>query len=118
MRALLEHERPLVTYLFELAALAVDLDALRVKPMSDGGMGSLAILPLDDTRKYGSSPGKCHFYDVDGVPVSAELNLDQDGAPYEIDVWKVDFSPTVAWPSRQELRAGPPNNRIERTRES
>ena len=108
MRALLERERPLVGYLFELAGLPVELDALRVEPMADGGMGSLAIAPLG--RQYGSSPSECHFYDQDGVVVSAELNLDPAGRPFEIDVWKVDSSPTERWPERTELIAGPPNN--------
>lgn len=54
MRELLQRERPLVGYLFELAGLSVDLDALRVEPMQDGDMGSLAIAPLG--RSYGSSP--------------------------------------------------------------
>ena len=110
MRHLLEHERPVVEYLFELAGMPVDLDALIVRPMSDGGMGSLAIAPFDSSRKLGSSLAACHFYDLDGIPVSVELNLDQDGRPFEIDVWRVDFEPTVGWPLRAELLAGPPNN--------
>ncbi|MGY1411245.1 DUF6984 family protein [Luteimonas sp. A611] len=109
MRHLLEHERPVVAYLFELAAIPVDLDTLEVRPMSDGGMGSLAISPFDSSRKHGSSPAECYFYDLDGVLVSVELNLDQHGAPFEIDIWRVDFAPTVGWPLRAELLAGPPN---------
>ena len=109
MRALREFEIPLVAYLFELASISVDLASLRVEPMADGGMGSLAIAPFGN-RKYGSSPAECHFYDSDGIVVSAELNLDQGGTPFEIDVWKVDSSPTVTWPARQQIHAGPPNN--------
>ncbi|MFC3685646.1 DUF6984 family protein [Hydrogenophaga luteola] len=108
MRELLERERPLVGYLFELAGLSVDLDALRVEPMQDGGMGSLAIAPLG--RSYGSSPSECHFYDSDGVVISAVLNLDKVDSPFEIDILKVDFSPTIRWPERADLGAGPPNN--------
>lgn len=108
MRELLKRERPLVGYLFELAGLPVDLDALRVESMQDGGMGSLAIAPLG--RSYGSSPAECHFYDSDGVIVSAALNLDRAAAPFEVDVLKVDSSPTISWPDRTDLRAGPPNN--------
>ncbi|WP_425478678.1 DUF6984 family protein [Luteimonas marina] len=115
MRHLLEHERPVVAYLFELAGMPVDLDALIVRPMSDGGMGSLAIVPFDSSRRFGSSPAECHFYDLDGIPVSAALNLDQDGKPFEIDVWRVDFEPTVGWPSHTELLAGPPNNSFKPT---
>jgi hypothetical protein len=34
------------------------------------------------------------FKDIDGTPVSAALNVDQQGNLYELDIWKVDFSPT------------------------
>lgn len=108
MRALQERERPLVSYLFELAGLPIDLDALCVQPMQDGGMGSLALMPPG--RSYGSSPAECHFFDSDGVVVSATLNLDTAGNPFEIDVLKADFSPTTKWPARTDLRAGPPSN--------
>jgi hypothetical protein len=114
MRHLLGHERPLAEYLFGLAGIQVDLDALVVKPMSDGGMGSLAIAPFDETRKFGSSPAECHFYDLDGVPVSVTLNLDQHGAPFEIDIWRVDFAPTVGWPPQAELRSGSPDGMVAR----
>ena len=107
MRALLERERPLVGYLMELGGISLDLDAMQVEPMDDGGMGSLAIAPLK--RLFGSCAAECHFYDQDGVLVLATLNLDSFGLPFEIDVWKVDFSQTLRWPSRDELVAGQPN---------
>lgn len=115
MRHLLAHERPIVAYLFELAGISADINALIVKPMSDGGMGNLFIAPFDSSRKLGSSPAECHFHDLDGVSVSAELNLDQDGRPFEIDIWRVDFAPTVGCPLRAELMAGPPNNSFRPT---
>ncbi len=78
--------------------------------MTDGGMGSLLIGPSDRIgRKRGSTCAECHFYDVDDMPVSILLNLDDCGLPFEIDVWKVDFSKTVGWPLTNELRQGPPN---------
>ncbi|AWV08829.1 DUF6984 family protein [Marilutibacter maris] len=106
MRRLLDCERPLAGYLFELAGLPVDLDALRVEPMEDGGMGGLAI--QSPGGRYGSSAAECHFHDSDGELVSVVLNLDEVGAPFEIDVFKVDFSPLLTWPARADLRAGPP----------
>jgi hypothetical protein len=112
-RALLEHERPLAGFLFELARIPIDLNELRVQPMDDSGMGSLQIAPFDRARRFGSCPAECHFYDVDGTPVSVALNLDQTGAPFEIDVWRVDFRPTRGWPLRAELRAGPPDSSLE-----
>jgi len=105
MRALLEHELPLITFLFELAALSLP-KSLVVQPMADGAMGSLAFAPLGTGRRFGSSPAECHFHDSDGVIVSASLYLDEQGAPYEVDVWKVDFSPLLKWPARADLIAG------------
>ena len=109
MRHLLTNEIPLVEFLFELAAIPLEVGSLKVQPMADGGMGSLSISPLDPGRRFGSQVAECHFYDEDGIPVSVTLNVDQNGAPFEIDVWRVDFSPTVAWPSRASITAGPPN---------
>jgi Domain of unknown function (DUF6984) len=106
MRALLECELPLVTFLFELADLPLP-KTLVVQRMADGEMGSLAFGPIGTGRRYGSSPAECHFRDSDGVIVSASLNLDEQDAPYEVDVWKVDFSPLLRWPTRADLVAGP-----------
>jgi hypothetical protein len=100
---------------FKLAAMHIDQDLLRVKPMKDGGMGSLAISPVDCNRKFGAVGSECHFIDLDGVPVSVSLNLDQHGAPFEIDVWKIDFSPLISWPAQQDLRSGPPNKSLLQT---
>jgi hypothetical protein len=106
MRALLERELPLITFLFEMAALSLP-KTLDVQPMADGGMGSLAFAPIGTDRRFGSSPAECHFRDSDGVLVSAALYLDEQGAPYEVDVWKVDFSPLLRWPTRADLIPGP-----------
>jgi hypothetical protein len=98
----------LVGYLFELGGVPMELDALWATPMQDGGMGNLAIAPLG--RRFGSAAAECHFYDSDAALASAVLNVDSAGDPLEIDVWRVDFDPLVCWPSRTEIRAGPPNN--------
>jgi len=39
------------------------------------------------------------FTDADGVEVLISLNVDADGRPFELDVWKTDFSPLVRMPS-------------------
>jgi hypothetical protein len=118
MRQLLETECPLVEYLFDLAGIPFDASAITVTPMADGGMGSLAVAPFASGRRLGSSPAECHFFTGEGVPVSAVLNLDKDGLPFDIDVWRVDFKPLVAWPSRDDLVAGPPNISLKRTNQS
>ena len=60
-------------------------------------MGSLRLVVGGQAREsqvFGRRAAEYEFLDTDGVPVIASLNLDQDGIPFELDVWKVDFSPT------------------------
>jgi len=117
MRQLLPHERPLVSHLFAAAGLPFDPDTLVVEPMSDGGMGSLALGNAYTSRRMGRQVAECHFVDKDQVLVSATLNVDQEGMPYEVDMWKVNFAPTIEWPASVQIRSGPPNTSLERTRE-
>jgi hypothetical protein len=68
---------------------------LRVEEMSDGGMGSLR-LTLDGERNLAPSFVKqisaVQFIDTDGVAVIATLNGNERGEPFELDIWKTDFS--------------------------
>lgn len=101
MRAFQAHERPLLETLFELAGLPPPDASLLVEPTDDGGMGSLAFAPHG--RRLGGTVSECQFTDADGVLVHAALNLDVDGRPLELDIWKVNFEPLVRWPARQHL---------------
>jgi len=88
--------------LIELARVAniddpeVWLDTLAVREMKDGGMGSLelAAAARSDARSTGRvvSKASVQFLDEDGVQVIATLNAGEDGVPFELDVWKTDFS--------------------------
>lgn len=42
--------------------------------------------------------------DEDGVPVEIALNLDTNGNLFELDIWKVDFSPLRRLPQPLELQ--------------
>lgn len=117
VRQLLPHERPLIEYLFGLAGMTADLHTLLVEPMSDGGMGSLALGADHDSRKFGRQIAECHFVDSDHVPVSVTLNVDSNGVPFEVDIWKVSFGATARWPLHHEIVQGPPNKALERTHE-
>lgn len=103
-----ENERIVIAYLLDLAGISTVASSLFVRPMQDGDMGSLAFAPFDHDRAFGSEAAECHFYDVDGIPVSVALNLDKEGHLFELDVWRVDFKPTARWPHEVELYAGPP----------
>ena len=77
------------------------LEGLRVRSMEDGGMGSLLLLVRDAStteRRFGGRVAEYEFTDVDGVPVLASLNVDRNGLPFELDVWKIDFQPLIRIP--------------------
>jgi hypothetical protein len=80
------------------------LTSSRVMEMRDGGMGSLRFEGTGgEDRRLGKTISQAEFVDEDGVPVSVTINLDQDGNLYELDVWKVDFSPLKRWPKSQDI---------------
>jgi hypothetical protein len=97
-------EARLIGALARLAGLRLEdgwMDGLRVRAMDDGGMGSLRFDPPragPDDRRFGAQVAEIQFADADGVEVLASLNADQDGAPYELDVWKTDFNPLIRIP--------------------
>lgn len=71
---------------------------LTAKPMNDGGMGSLLLLPdgvNEEGGKFGKEVSEHQFKDSDGVVVIASLNIDQNGELFELDIWKTDFSPLL-----------------------
>src|ERR1041385_6082799 len=89
--------------LAHLALLAADVDpawveGVKVRPLSDGNLGSLQLAPrgaLASEHRFGKKAAEYQFTDADGVLVLVALNLDQDGRPFELDVWKTDFSPLI-----------------------
>jgi hypothetical protein len=91
----------------ETVRYASSLGGLRVAAMNDGGMGSLSLVPRGSEgleRSMGRQIALGEFADSDGVLVSAALNVDRADRLYELDVWKVDFSPLSSWPSPSAVR--------------
>lgn len=87
---------------------ALDLDALRVSDMNDGGMGSLLFESTKPPRRYGLTLSEGWFNDEDGFPVLVAINLDKDNDVFELDSWKVDFSPRRRMPkSAAEIVSDP-----------
>ena len=111
-RPLRPKERDIVVALaraseFDERLVAPDaLDAARVKDMLDGGMGSLRFVSAADgsRRRFGQAGNARWFDDSDGIAVTYCLVLDNHGALYELDAWKVDFSPVKRLPRPDELR--------------
>jgi len=108
MRALAPPELKVLSFLANLGGVQGDLPYLEVESLSDGGMGSFRI-GAPEGRHFGSMASECYFQDSDGVLVMASLNLDQNGAPFEVDIWKVDFAPLQDWPTTSEMKPGRPN---------
>ncbi|MFP1131927.1 DUF6984 family protein [Asticcacaulis sp. W401b] len=96
-------EKSMLAELYTLAGCPHSdaLDDIWVEPMSDGGMGGLRLslrLPQVPDRKFTNQISALSFSDADGTAVSAVLNVDQFGELFELDMWKVDFSPLQRWP--------------------
>jgi hypothetical protein len=109
VRRLHANEKPLVAYLLNHAGINADVGSLQVKPMDDGGMGSLRFHSDTPNARFGKEVAGCRFDDSDGTEVWATLNLDQNGCLFELDVWKVDFSPLGKWPEENDIREEPAN---------
>ena len=77
----------------------LQLPTINVEEMDDGGMGSLRFVSPKPSRRLGEVIAEIQYQDEDGVPVLASLNLDEDGEMYELDSWRVDFSPLKRIPN-------------------
>lgn len=99
-------EMALIDFLMKKAAIGVPADwkeQLRVIPMDDGGMGSLVLLPdgiVKREREFCRQASEFLFKDADNVDVLATLNVDTEGEPFELDIWKMDYSPLIKLPDR------------------
>lgn len=73
-------------------------EGLLVRPMNDGGMGSLYLFPKGEVsidRRFGKQVSEFQFKDQDGIEVIASLNVDNNGKLFELDIWKTDFSKLI-----------------------
>jgi hypothetical protein len=78
--------------------LLAALPTSQVEQMDDGGMGSLLFVSYKPNRKFSDVVADFQFNDADGIPVLASLNIDEDGALFELDMFKADFSPLQRLP--------------------
>lgn len=85
--------RTLLDRAFEPRRKEVDVGALRVSDMDDGGMGSLLFDTTKPDRRFGQALSEGWFMDVDGFPLLVAIYLDEEDEIFELDSWKVDSSP-------------------------
>jgi hypothetical protein len=99
-------EARLLTELAAIAGIRTPSDwvqTLRVRSMEDGGMGSLQFETAAPTVVACDSivcRAAVQFTDADGIEVIASLNARNGGEPFELDVWKTDFSSLIRIPQQ------------------
>lgn len=107
-RPLHAYERKLIETLLSGTWTQAELDARLanslVEDMQDGGMGSIRFLSVCPAeRRVGETLAEAEYLDEDGIPVSITINGDNCGEPFEVDIWKVNFSPLLRYPDGSEL---------------
>ena len=65
-------------------------------------MGSIRFVQ-PERRSFGQTLVEAQYADSDGVLVSIAVNLDKNGDLFEVDFWKVDFSPLRRYPKPSDL---------------
>ena len=98
-RKLNKEEIDLIEYLAGKANYQLErkwYDEYQAFPMDDGGMGSILLvedhLPKQE-RFFKAQIADCILHDVDNVAIIISLNIDQNDFLFELDIWKVDYSP-------------------------
>jgi len=80
------------------------LVGIKVQDLPGGSMGSIQFVQgSPEQRIFGEQIAEGLFHDADGVPVSVALNVDQFDDLFELDLWKVDFSPLIRYPDADEV---------------
>ena len=97
-RHLTNQEKDFLKYMIKDKNFLAYVSKLFVEEMNDGGMRSLKFISSNNNRMLGDKLAELEFSDSDGITVIATFNLDNYGDPYELDMWKTDFSPLLALP--------------------
>ena len=99
MRKLTSQEKKIIIKLLQankskLEEFTQHIDNYFVENMNDGGMGSIRFIRNSQQKRIlGEVIAEEEFIDEDQIPVLISLNLDSEGEFFELDIWKVDFSP-------------------------
>jgi hypothetical protein len=71
--------------------------------LNDGKMGSVSF-DLDKNKTRNRKIVEAEYRDSDGILVSIELTADKEDNLFELDLWKVDFSPLITYPTFDKLK--------------
>jgi len=103
LRTLRPEEKTLIEHMLhgipQESGHRASLSSSLVEDLSDGGMGSIRFESKNPgERRFGEDLCQKKFLDSDGVLILATLSLDNFGQLFELDLWKVDFSPILQFP--------------------
>ena len=71
--------------------------------LKDGKMGSISF-DLEKKKARYRQITEAEYLDSDGTMVSIELTADIEDNLFELDLWKVDFSPLITYPTFDKLK--------------
>lgn len=94
--------RSLLSGVYPTAEVESALTECLVVDMQDGGMGSIRFVG-SEPRSFGKALVEAQYSDSDGVLVTIAVNADHQGQLFELDFWKVDFSPLMRYPKPSDV---------------
>jgi hypothetical protein len=103
-------ERSIIAHLLdfcpsEKARVLSRLEHASAVDLPDGGMGSIRFVFHPVTHQiFGRELTRGITRDEDGVEVHISLILDQNDEPFELEFWKVDFSPLSRHPTPESIK--------------
>jgi hypothetical protein len=102
-REIRQEEKVLIAYLLEqLPDNSNQYNIpLFIKELEDGGMGSIQ---LTDEGRHHKDLIQMQYVDADGQKVIITLTENQAGQLFDLDIWKVDFSPLKQFPTIEKLQ--------------
>jgi len=74
-----------------------------VRELNDRGMGSISF-DLKNCQARKRQIISAEYIDKDGILVDIELTCDNNEKLFELDFWKVDFSPLIIYPTYKNLK--------------
>jgi hypothetical protein len=107
-RLLKKNEQALLKTLLEGKIEFDILTPFKVIDMTDGKMGSIKFIREGNEKTtFGKTLVEAEYVDQDGILVSITVNVDQNENIYELDFWKVNFTPLKRYPLPCEVKIIP-----------